>query len=151
VTTEAIHSEPIWRDRANFIIATAIDSGNTDFATEQLWARRVDDSHFELCCIPFFAYDLALGDVVETDNTYMVRRVSTESGRYVFRVHFGDSPYPRDEIACELTARGALLEPSSTNLLAVDARDRVHAERVAAFLQEQEDLGRLIYETGRST
>ncbi len=150
MTREATHSQPIWRERSNFIIATAIGSANTDFATEQLWARRVDDSHFELCCIPFFAYDLALGDVVETDSEYMVRRVSTGSGRYVFRVYFGDSLYPRDEIAQELTARGALLELSSTNLLAVDARDRVHAHELAAFLQEQEDLGHLIYETGKS-
>lgn len=150
MTSEATHSDPVWRERSNFVIATAIDSANTDFTTEQLWARRVDDSHFELCCIPFFAYDLALGDVVETDSQYMVSHVSTGSGRYVFRVYFGDSAYPRDEISQGLTARGALLELSSTNLLAVDARDQVHAQTLAAFLQEQEDLGHLIYETGKT-
>lgn len=150
VIREAIHPEPIWRARSNFITTSVIDSADTDFATEQLWARKVDESHFELCCIPFFVYDLALGDVVETDSEYMVRRVSTRSGRHVFRVYFGDSFYPREEIAQELTARGGLLEVSSTNLLAVDARDRAHAEELAAFLQEQEDLGHLIYETGKS-
>ena len=150
MTREATHSEPVWRERSNFIIATAIDSANTDFATEQLWSRKIDESHFELCCIPFFAYDLALGDVVETDSQYMVRGISTASGRYVFRVYFGDTAYPREEIAEQLAARGALLEWSSTNLLAVDARDRAHAQELAAFLQEQEDLGHLIYETGKS-
>jgi hypothetical protein len=34
---------------------------------EQLWARQVGDRRFEICCIPFFVYDMALGDVVETD------------------------------------------------------------------------------------
>jgi hypothetical protein len=154
VTREATHSEPAWRERSNFIIATAIDSANTDVTTEQLWARKVDDSHFELCCIPFFAYDLALGDIVRTEprgeRKYMVAEVTQPSGRYVFRVFFGDSFYPRDEVAGELATRGGLLEWSSTNLLAVDARDRVHAQELAAFLQEQEDLGRLIYETGKS-
>ena len=150
MTRQAAHSDPIWRERSNFIIATAIDPAGSDLTTEQFWARKVDDSHFELCCIPFFAYDLALGDVVETDSQHMVRRVSTASGRFVFRAWFGDSSYMRDEIAHELTARGALLEVSSTNLLAIDARDQVHAQELADFLQEQEDLGRLIYETGKT-
>lgn len=86
--TEAVHRDPVWRERSNFIIATEVDPADTNVTTEQLWARKVDDCHFELCCIPFFAYDLALGDVVEVDADYMVRRVSTASGRYVFRVYF---------------------------------------------------------------
>lgn len=54
VAREAIHAEPIWRERSNFIIASAIDAAEMDVATEQLWARKVDYSHFELVCIPFF-------------------------------------------------------------------------------------------------
>jgi Domain of unknown function (DUF4265) len=151
VVREAVHREPVWRDRSNFIIATAIDSANTDISTEQLWARKIDDRHFEICCIPFFAYDLALGDVVETDGDFLVQRVSTRSGRYVFRVYFGRSAHPREEIIERLDSLGALLERSSANLLAVDAHDQAHAEVIANFLQEREDLGQLMYETGRMT
>jgi hypothetical protein len=151
VSREATHSAPIWRERSNFIIAATIDSGNSGLATEQLWARRVDESHFELCCIPFFAYDLALGDVVETNRQYMVRRVTKRSGRYVIRVYFPNAHCPRDEIAQEMTDRGALLEWSSTNLVAVDARDRTQAQQLAAFLQQQDDLGHLVYEAGKTT
>ncbi|UQX88706.1 DUF4265 domain-containing protein [Jatrophihabitans telluris] len=147
---EATHSQPVWRERSNFIIATSIDSGNTDVQTEQLWARKIDERHFELCCIPFFAYDLSLGDVVETDDGYMTRRVSTPSGRYVFRVWFGESFHPREEVAAELESLGALVEWSSTNLVAVDARDAAHAKELAAYLQAQEDAGRLMYETGKT-
>ncbi|MFZ1452627.1 MAG: DUF4265 domain-containing protein [Ferruginibacter sp.] len=147
---EATHDEPVWRERSNFILATAIESGNTDVTTEQLWGRKIDDRHFELCCIPFFAYDLALGDVVETDESYLVRRVSTRSGRYVFRVWFGESFHPRDEVASKLESLGALLEWSSPNLLAVDARDAAHAQQIADYLQEQEDATRLMYETGKT-
>jgi hypothetical protein len=149
VVREAVHREPVWRDRSNFIIATAIDSANTDISTEQLWARKIDDRHFEICCIPFFAYDLALGDVVETDGGFLVQRVSTRSGRYVFRVYFGRSAHPREEIIERLESLGALLERSSANLLAVDAHDQAHAEVIANFLQERENLGQLMYETGR--
>ncbi len=147
---EATHDRPVWRERSNFILATAIESGNTDVVTEQLWGRKIDDRHFELCCIPFFAYDLALGDVVETDENYLVRQVSKPSGRYVFRVWFGQSFHPRDEVASALELHGALLEWSSPNLLAVDARDAAHAQQIADYLQEQEDAGRLMYETGKT-
>ena len=59
-------------------------------------------------------------------------------------------PYTRDEIATALDGLGALLEWSSTNLLAVDAHDAGHAREVADYLQEQEDAGRLMYETGKT-
>ena len=72
---EAVHSDPVWRDRSNFIIATPIEPGEAGVTAERLWARRVDDRHYQLCCIPFFAYDLALGDVIE-----IVRGLLGDSG-----------------------------------------------------------------------
>ncbi len=80
----------------------------------------------------------------------MVNRVIQPSGHYVFRAWFGQSLYPRDEIAIRLQALGSLIEWSSRNLLAVDAADRPHAQAVAHFLMEREKAGHLIYETGRS-
>jgi hypothetical protein len=150
-TREAIHSEPVWRERSNFIIAVEVDPADTDVTTEQLWARKVDDRHFELCCIPFLAYDLALGDVVETDAGYTVQRVSTPSGRYVFRVSFERGNHGnRDSTVEALQALGAQVEWSSPSLLAVDARDQVHAQQIADHLNEQETAQRLMYETGKT-
>lgn len=127
-TREALHPEPVWRERSNFVIAAEVPDGG-DTETEQLWARQIDEHRFEICCIPFFVFDLALGDVVETDGDYLVRRVVESSGRYVFRVWFGESFHPRDDLAEELTRLGELLEWSSVNLLAVDAADEAHARR----------------------
>lgn len=104
---EVTHAEPVWRERSNFVIATAIDSANADVTTEQLWARKIDEMRFELCCIPFFAYDVALGDVVETDRQYVVQRVVRRSGRFVFRAWLGDSLQPRRETADQLEAAGS--------------------------------------------
>jgi len=148
-TREAVHPEPVWRERSNFVIAADVPDGG-DTQTEQLWARQIEEHRFEICCIPFFVFDLALGDVVETDDTYLLHRVVERSGRYVFRVWFGESFHPRDEIAEELERLGALLEWSSVNLLAVDATDEPHAQKIADFLQERQDRGLLLYETGRS-
>jgi hypothetical protein len=149
-----VHQDPAWRDRANFIIHAELPEKDRPKRFEQLWARQLSDDRFEVCCIPFFAFDLALGDVVATASregrTYVVDRVVEPSGRYVFRVWFGQSFYPRDEIASGLTALGSLIEWSSRNLLAVDAVDGENAQLVAHFLMEREKAGHLLYETGRS-
>jgi hypothetical protein len=147
---EARHNSPVWRDRSNFIIAANVPGDDPEVWIEQLFARQVAPHRFEVCCIPFFAYDVALGDVVDTDEDYMLRRVASPSGRYVFRVWFGETAHPRDEVAGELRQLGALLEWSSLNLLAVDARDRAHAEEIADYLVAAEAGGSLMFETGRS-
>lgn len=80
----------------------------------------------------------------------MVAKVVQPSGRYVFRVWFGQSFQPRDELAGGLEALGSLVEWSSRNLLAIDAADGDKAQLVADFLVEREKAGHLLYETGRS-
>ena len=147
----AVHPEPVWRDRSNIIVTWAIDDRlGTDISSEQLWARWVDDRHFELCCIPFFADDLALGDVVETDSTFRIERVSVASGRFVFRVYFNGSGQPKDKVTRELAELGALLEWYSAGMLVVDARDLAHAQVIADFLRSREDADELMYESGKT-
>lgn len=144
---DAVHEAPVWRDRSDFVIGAPLAE---EGRAEQLWARQVSDQRFEICCIPFLLYDVALGDVVETDANYDVARVVEPSGRFVFRVWFGEAFHPRQEIADELAELGALLEWCSANLLALDAADEAHAQTVADYLTEQERDGRLMFETGRS-
>jgi hypothetical protein len=144
---EVVHPAPAWRDRADFIIGASIaDSSGPQ--TEQLWARRIGDL-FEICCIPFFVYDVALGDVVEADESLALVRVVEPSGRYVFRVWFGDAHEHRPPVADQLTALGCLMEWRSHHLLAIDARDQAHAQRVADYLGEVESTSAVKFETGR--
>ena len=103
-----------------------------------------------LSSIPFFAYDLALGDVVETTERFELARVLEPSGRYVFRVWLGDSSLSGDAVANELVEIGAVVEWSSANLLAIDASSEDLAQRIADYLHERERQGQLTYETGRS-
>jgi hypothetical protein len=79
----AVHEGPVWRDRANFIVGAPLSE---EGRAEQLWARQLGGERFEICCIPFFVYDLALGDVVETDAAQNIVRVVEPSGRFVFRI-----------------------------------------------------------------
>ena len=124
---DTVHPEPVWRERANFIVGACLPEQGR---TEQLWARQLDEHRFELCCIPFFLYGVALGDIVAADANYGVQRVLQPSGRYVFRAWFGESSLSqpaRQRIAGDLTELGALLEWSSGNLLAIDAENEPHA------------------------
>jgi len=146
----SLHPEPVWRDKANFIVNAPLPEENR---YEQLWCRQVADDSFEICCIPFFLYDIALGDLVQTKamggRKYVLSHVQRPSGRYVFRVHFGRQS-KQGEVTDDLLGLGALLEWSSATLLAVDAADQSLASRIADYLQHREDRGELLYETGQS-
>lgn len=55
---------------------------------EQLRTKRVGKDLFELRCIPFFAYDRALGDVARAEASpgYIIQGVARRSGNGVVRV-----------------------------------------------------------------
>jgi hypothetical protein len=149
---EARHTEPVWRNRANFVIAADIASTPDKREWEQLWARQIADTRFEICCIPFFAYDLALGDEVETDGDHVLRRVVKPSGHFTFRVWFGNSadPTDRDRVMEIIRRRGCEHEWSSENLLAIDAPTLDKAQAVADTLAALQQEGQVTFETGRT-
>jgi hypothetical protein len=150
----AVHLNPVRRERADFIIRAEIKEPGVARDFEQLWARRLAGVRFEICCIPFFVYDLALGDEVETapHPDYTVQRVVRASGRYTFRAWFGGpgDPGQREEAISALTALASEAEWYSENLLALDAVDGVRAQALADLLAEHESRGALTYETGRT-
>ena len=149
-----LHREPVWRNRSNYIVCAQLAGDAQPLRFEELFAKRITEDLFEVCCIPFFLFDIALGDVVATapreDLDYVVTKVVESSGRYVFRVRFGEASRPRGEIAEELRALGSLIEWFSRNLLALDAIDQEHAQRVVDFLDARAEAGQLTYDSGQS-
>ena len=148
----AQHDAPAWRERADFIIGVALPE---EGKWEQLWALRLAPAQFEVCCVPFLAYDLALGDIVETEpqsgRDFMVARVVRQSGHRTMRVWFLDTAVA-EEVADRLTGGGAVLEwrGAGSRLLAVDAPDDEATHRFAYALRPFEAAGSLNYETGWS-
>ncbi|MDH3753153.1 MAG: DUF4265 domain-containing protein [Acidimicrobiia bacterium] len=95
VTTDpatAIHEDPAWQDRANYILRVDLEPHGMPGRFEQLWARQLGQDRFELCCIPFFIYGAALGDVVATGETPGGFEVIEHSGRRCIRVAFENGP-----------------------------------------------------------
>lgn len=147
---EATHSSPVWRDRSNFVFAAHIGTKDGKNEWEQLWGQKVGPQRFVLCCIPFFAQDVALGDEVEADGDFVLQRVVQPSGQVTFRVWFGgQDAATRQNLVREIEAIKPLMEWSSENLLALSV-PQAKAQHLADCLRLQEDEGRLQYETGRS-
>lgn len=147
----SVHSEPVWRDRADFIINASLPEAGR---FEQLWARQIAPEEVEVCCIPFFLYDVALGDVVRTSaqfgREYVLDHVARRSRRQVFRAFFElSAPIRRGEVAEFLTSKGVLWEWSSNRLLAIDAVDAQQASTVDACLSSLFAGDGVIYERGQ--
>jgi hypothetical protein len=47
---------------------------------------KIVTNRFTLCCIPFFARGLSLGDEIETDENFIFQRVLDSVGHITFRV-----------------------------------------------------------------
>jgi len=148
--TIATHHQPVWRSRANFIVAAKVD----DTHWEQLWTQRLEHNQYLICCIPFFVYDLALGDVVSTQprdsKQYVVEQVVNPSSHFTFRVWFEGvtDQSVREDVRAFLIHEGCASEWWSNDLLAIDAADSDVAQRVANYLHEEEKLGHFSFETG---
>jgi Domain of unknown function (DUF4265) len=146
----AQHETPAWRERADFIIGVPLEE---HAKWEQLWVRRLAATRFEICCIPFLAYGIALGDVVETEpqdgREFMVARVVERSGHRTMRVWFVDTTAAQ-QVADNLLAAGALLEwrGAWSRLLALDAKGDDMTHSIFEVLRPYESSGKVEVETG---
>jgi hypothetical protein len=85
------HEDPVWRVEKNYMAMVDLAPFDLGGMLEQLWLREVDEGGgFEVCCIPFYAYGLALGDVVRKSGSDRVDRLIRKSGRRVLRVLFAE-------------------------------------------------------------
>src|SRR5689334_20764999 len=82
----ATHVQPVWRNEADWILHADLQKDGMDERGEQLWTRRIATDRFRICCIPFFTYGIALGDVVQADTENIVTGVTERSGHRNLRV-----------------------------------------------------------------
>jgi hypothetical protein len=152
----AVHADPVWSDKQDTVVYAPLEE-SVDVRWEELPARQVSGTIFEICCIPFFVYDISLGDHVEiisdsTEIDRVVGRVVNTRGHYTFRLWFGESPEPTDpgKVIEEVARCGGDIEWSSKNLLAIDV-PAGSSQRFADYLFEQAERGEFVYETGRTS
>jgi hypothetical protein len=144
-----VHESPIWRDRANYIFRAAIPDPTPTASIEQLWGRK-HGSLVEVCCIPYYLYDVKLGDLVSLSDQGVLESVVEDRGHSTFRVLFKE-PLENVDVDRDLRRLGAGTEWLTQRFVALDAPSPVVAEELSGFLLTLEDRGELLYETGRLT
>ena len=146
------HSNPIWRDRTDYIINILVPSTSSNpdgLYWEQLWARQIENQKFEIYCIPSFAYDLALGDIVETNKKNKVTRVVERSDYFTIRIWFFEhAADKREYIEKKIQSSGCLMEVYSDHLSGVSSNSEKVKRRLIKTLEKFEKNGWIEYETG---
>jgi hypothetical protein len=147
----ATHSEPLRRKESNFIVRAYLGSDGGENRWEQLWVQKTPNpGQYILCCIPFFVYNLSLGDEVSTDEDLTVRTIIRHSGHKTFRLWFKvpTEHFMRERLMLEIRKHGAFMEWSSNNLLALSAENETAAQSLANLLAHSDYSEVAEYETG---
>lgn len=144
----AEHLEPIWKGRSNFIISCLLSTDEGGGSWEQIWAQKISNNRFVVCCIPFFAYNLNLGDEVLVSDENTIVEVVKKSDMSTFRVWLERTPSRSVEALVNfLDSYNVLYERFSENLMAVSCSESSE-KAIADYLQGEEDKKILSYETG---
>lgn len=139
------HDAPALRGESNYI--SRLDLGPFGFPDlfEQVWLRQWDDGLFEICCIPFRAYGLALKDLVRTTpDGVLVSEIVRPSGRRVLRVLLApgrgrtDATEGGQKIEDVVGAAGLLHEWSGDRHIAVDVPSDANVGELLAVIREEE-------------
>lgn len=123
------------------------EDGLTPFSVERIWVLPRADGTYEIDNIPFFSYDVAMGDVVRAEedggDIYFEQLVQA-SGNSVIRVNLPNEAELL-RLHADLRALGCTCESFGT-LLAVNVPAEVAYDPVFRLLQDGEDLDRWGFE-----
>jgi hypothetical protein len=156
-----------WRD-GQFVVlpdAEAADTtvwfgANAEADGEPLWegllAKRTGSDRARVCAVPFWLYDLNLGDEVSVidsaEGALVANGIVNDAGAFAFRVIFDGADADDDrwrQLMVELEPYGCSFDVRSPGFVALSSPAE-HAQTVADLLSAREERGELQYETGRS-
>ena len=142
----ATHEAPVWGQKADFLIRADLAGHGLPGWCEQLWAHQIEDFAFEICCIPFFIYGIALGDVVETKADFTIDRVLEKSGHRTLRIAVANQE-EQDELHVVLhdwaASTGLLYEWQAPGYLAVDLPPGTRVDEITPALDTLIKTGRV--------
>lgn len=156
-----------WRDGHFVVLEDAtcenctvwFSRADADAASGGLWegllARRLAPDRARICAVPFWLYDVNLGDEVELiesgEHAAVATRVVVDAGAYTFRVIF-EGAASNDErwkaLMADLECYVCWFDIRSPGYIALSCAAE-QAESVAAYLHQREQSEDLRYETGR--
>jgi hypothetical protein len=123
---------------------------------EGLLARRIAEDRARLAAIPFWAFNLDLGDEVSLQTAptgaLVIDDVVADGGNHTYRVFFagaGEDDERWRELAQALSPLGCWFDVRSPSYLALSAPG-AQADAVAAYLHARAARGELEYDTGHT-
>jgi Domain of unknown function (DUF4265) len=145
------HDEPAARSRTNYILRLSLAADGLPGRYEQVWTRTEDKVSFELCCIPFFTYDLSLGDVIRKTTDDGEYEIVSKSGHRTIRFAMQDEKFRHeghDALHASIASAGCLAEFRGHMLGygAIDIVDEHQSESVQAALIALAEQGLLMWE-----
>ncbi|MFK4109421.1 DUF4265 domain-containing protein [Streptomyces sp. NPDC002176] len=148
--TYVSHEGPVWRGESNFMAMVDLAPFDLPGMREQLWLRERDEGGaYEVCCIPFYAYGLALGDVVGTGESHDVDRVIRKSGRRAVRVLFTEPRPPVDDrsvLRAAVESADLLSEWNGDRMVAIDLPDGSLSRPILDSIQGEVEGGTAFWE-----
>lgn len=153
-TKTAVHVAPTWQRMADFIILADLSEYGMPNCWEQIWARKIEDDEFMICCIPFFTYGIALGDHVRThmsnSREYIISAMVKAKGHRVVRLWLKElDRLARIQIGRFVCDESLLTETGSADLLAIDLPDDIDKQqRVIGYFESLVSEQGLLLEMG---
>ena len=145
----ATHNSPAWGPRSNFIIRADLSSDGMPGRLEQLWVRKIEPTVFEICCIPFFTYGLALGDKVQSSSDYTIQNITEKGGHKTLRIAVANQEkqdYLHQVLHDWVESTGLLYEWYAPGYLAVDLPPDVHGREELSALDQWSEIGAISIE-----
>jgi hypothetical protein len=123
---------------------------------EGLLGVRIGTDRVRVSGVPYWVYDLNLGDEVQVaesaEGAVVAEERVHESTNYTFRVVFRDADSDDDrwrQLMSDLASFDCWIDVRTPGFLAISVPAE-HAQAVADYLVERERSGQLQYETGRT-
>jgi hypothetical protein len=121
---------------------------------ERVWAKRLEESLYEVRNTPWYAYEVNWGDVVRCEGISsaglpIVVDVVREGGHRTLRVFFEEiGADSRESILAEINRLGATYENGDDTIYSLDLEPDRPLEPLLDFLASEEEAGHLAWETG---
>jgi hypothetical protein len=136
----ATHHAPV--AKANSLIHVDLADHGLPGRLEQLWAWRISPYEFEIASLPFFPYDMTLGDTVATRGSeapdLVVAQVIRRSGHRLLRVGIktlGINPELHELMHREMIRSGLIFEWHGAEYVAVDLPRDCSEDALLAYLE----------------
>ncbi|MCF3137221.1 DUF4265 domain-containing protein [Streptomyces olivochromogenes] len=147
-----VHDEPVGRAATNYVARADLAPFGLEGQVEQLWLKAVNDGTYEVACVPFLTYGVALGDSVLLAEDDYVREVVKTAWHRTLRmliipaVPAADLGQVTDQIKSAIRTSGLLSEWSGERLVAVDVPPDMDASEVITAMERVVNNGRAFWE-----